>query len=124
LAFARRTWLFSLCLWLSLATVLGHALSPIGSPLSPRSGSAFSASTWDVSLGAGRTGINAKLKRGQTGSGDDNGPADPPDPLLAAAALSLPAPVHIPAPLAETYAYAPAPFGPGGGLHARAPPRA
>lgn len=123
MALARRTWLFSLCLWLSLATVLGHALAPVGSPLSPKSGSAFSAGTWEVSLGASRTGINAKLKRGQ--AGDDNGPPDPADlPLLAAAAPSLPEPVQVPAVYTDTYLYVPAPFGAGGGFQARAPPRA
>ena len=84
---ARRTWLFTLCLWLSLATVLGHALAPIGSPLKPRAGSAFSLSTSDVSLGAQRTGLNAKFKRSQAATAEEEGGS--PDlsapPLLAAA---------------------------------------
>ncbi|HTU10780.1 MAG TPA: hypothetical protein VMG08_07750 [Allosphingosinicella sp.] len=125
MAAARRTWLFTLCLWLSLATVLGHALAPIGSPLAQKSGSAFSASTWDVSLAAPRAGLNAKLKRGQAAPDDElqNGP-DLPGPGLLAAAPSLPEP----APGRPAFAFlsqdAAAPFGPGGGFHARAPPRA
>lgn len=122
MAFARRTWLFSLCLWLSLATVLGHALAPIGSPLSPKSGSAFSASTWDVSLAAPRAGLNAKLKRAAWPAEDD-GPAGS-TPLLAAAApeLTLPAEAVPPA-----FASAePPPLLPRtrSGFDARAPPRA
>lgn len=124
MALARRTWLFTLCLWLSLATVLGHALAPITSPLSPRSGSAFSASTSDVSLGAPRAGLSAKLKRGEATDGEEGGPPDLSALLLPAAAPVLPAP----APRAQSFSpvpsSAPAPFGPGGGFHARAPPRA
>lgn len=125
MALARRTWLFSLCLWLSLATVLGHALAPIGSPLTQKSGSAFSASTWEVALAAPRAGVNAKLKRSQAAADEEEG--GPPD--LSAPALLAAAPV-IPEPGSGSPAFAaflpqpPAPFGPGGGFQARAPPRA
>jgi hypothetical protein len=121
-AFARRTWLFSLCLWLSLATVLGHALAPIGSPLTQKSGSAFSASTYDVSLAAQRAGVSAKLKRAAWPA-DDDGTAGPAPALAAetyafapparAGALALPAP-DAPLPLPRTRS----------GFDARAPPRA
>ncbi len=124
MALARRTWLFTLCLWLSLATVLGHALAPIGSPLKPRSGSAFSLSTSDVTLGAQRAGINAKLKRSQTADEDEGGPPDPSAPVMLAAAPALPAPGVGPSFPSITPASDPAPFGPGGGFDARAPPRA
>lgn len=125
MALARRTWLFTLCLWLSLATVLGHALAPIGSPLNPRAGSAFSLSTSDVSLGAQRAGITAKFKRNQTAASDEDG--DSPDlstPPLLAAAPALPEPGETAYHFSPTPASAPAPFGPGGGFDARAPPRA
>ena len=123
MAVARRTWLFTLCLWLSLATVLGHALSPIASPLSQKSGSAFSASTWDVSLGAPRAGVNAQLKRSQSGD-DESGPPDIESLFLLAAAPALPEPVYASGRFPARTDHAPAPFGPGGGFDARAPPRA
>ena len=123
MAFARRTWLFSLCLWLSLATVLGHALAPIGSPLTPKSGSAFSASTYDVSLAAQRVGFTAKLKRAAWPADDES--AAGPAPALAgeAYAVAPPAPrtgaLIFPAPDAS-----PALSRTRSGFDARAPPRA
>lgn len=45
---------FVLALWLCLATVLAHSVLPVGSPLAPRHGSAFSASTTDVALSPSR----------------------------------------------------------------------
>ena len=56
MALTARTWLYLMCLWLSIATALGHAVVPAGSPLERGQGSAFSASTSDVALGASRTG--------------------------------------------------------------------
>lgn len=47
-----RTFVFSL--WILLATILGHALVPVGSPMARTAGSAFSASTADVALGTSR----------------------------------------------------------------------
>lgn len=125
MALARRTWLFTLCLWLSLATVLGHALAPIGSPLAQKSGSAFSAATWDVSLGPARAGVNAKLKRGQASPGEDEGgPPDLPVPALLASAPAVPQPSTGAAPFPAPAASVPTPFGADGHFHARAPPRA
>jgi hypothetical protein len=125
LALARRTWLFTLCLWLSLATVLGHALAPIGSPLTQKSGSAFSAATWDVSLGPARAGVNAKLKRAQANAGEDeSGPPDLPAPVLLASAPVLPRPATGAAPFPASAASAPALSGADGHFNARAPPRA
>lgn len=124
MAVARRTWLFSLCLWLSLATVLGHALSPVSSPLTPKSGSAFSASTSDVSLGAPRAGIHAKLKRGQAADEEESGPPDLSAPLLLAEAPVLQARAPRGNSFSSVPASIPPPFGPGGGFNARAPPHA
>ena len=122
---ARRTWLFTLCLWLSLATVLGHALAPIGSPLKPRAGSAFSLSTSDVSLGAQRTGLNDKLKRSQAATAEEEGGSpDLSAPPLLAAAPALPQFDGPASRFTLSPSSAPAPFGPGGGFDARAPPRA
>jgi hypothetical protein len=43
-----------LSLWFVVATILAHALLPISSPLVRVSGSAFSASTYEVSIAPGR----------------------------------------------------------------------
>lgn len=125
MAFARRTWLFTLCLWLSLAMVLGHALAPIGSPLTQKSGSAFSAATWDVSLGPVRAGLNTKVRRAEAGPHDhEGGPPDSPAPVLLAAITALPQPASGAAAYPFHDEFAAAPFGADGHFHARAPPRA
>lgn len=124
MAFARRTWLFTMGLWLSLAMVLGHALAPVGSPLARKSGSAFSAATYDVSLGAGRGGLAGKAKRLQAAADDDGGGPDLGPDLLLAAAPVLPVPSRTTLLPATDAGFVPAPFGPGGGFSARAPPRA
>lgn len=122
MAFAPRTWLYLLCLWLSIATALGHAVVPAGSPLDRGSGSAFSAATTDVSLGPSRIGY-AKAKRIEA-SGDEPGTGFGPDaPPLAASAPALPVPARV-----HPYPY-PAPDQPAPsfplsrGFDARAPPR-
>ena len=56
-------WSFFLCLCLSLATVLAHAVLPVGSPLTPRPGSAFSISTSDVALSQTRRAAPAKPRK-------------------------------------------------------------
>lgn len=121
MALTARTWLYLACLWLSIATALGHAMVPAGSPLERGQGSAFSASTSDVSLGASSTGA-AKINR--TAASDDQGSA--PDfgpPLLAGL---------TPAPLAHAFARTLSNFGPALALSsfplahdfdARGPPR-
>lgn len=122
MAFARRTWLFSLCLWLSLATVLGHALAPIGSPLTQKSGSAFSASTYDVSLAAQRAGVTAKLKRAAWPA--DNDGAAGPAPALAGETYALAPPAHAAAPAFSAPDDSPVLSQARSGFDARAPPRA
>lgn len=122
MAFARRTWLFTLGLWLSLAMVLGHALAPVGSPVVRKSGSAFSTATYEVSLGPARAGIAAKLKRFQIADDEDGGGPDLPALLLAAAPVPpAPAAPAIPIPASG---FVPAAFGPGDAFRARAPPAA
>ncbi|WP_129792928.1 hypothetical protein [Sphingosinicella sp. CPCC 101087] len=51
------------CLWLALATVLAHAVIPIGSPIARQSGSAFSISTSDVALTPKRNSVPGKSRR-------------------------------------------------------------
>lgn len=70
-AWPNRTFLFALAL---LLTVLGHALIPVGSPLARTTGSAFSASTADVSLGAARREAGVAAEQA----------LEPPRPALAA----------------------------------------
>lgn len=119
MAFAPRTWLHLLCLWLSIATVLGHAIAPVGSPLVRQSGSAFSAATTDVALGSVRAGL-AKAKRTVI---DENPGASGDLDLTAlaesAAAVEPPAPGEPPAFRSTN---SPASFPAAHGFHARAPP--
>lgn len=85
MALAHRRWWGYLSLWLLLATALGHALIPVGSPLAKRSGSAFSAATFEVALNAARP--DAKADRIAPKRAD---PSDPPDLLAAVAAVAAP----------------------------------
>ena len=125
LARARRNILHLIGLWLSIAMVLGHALAPVGSPVARTKGSAFSASTSDVSLGPSRAGLTAKIKRAQDGTGDGAAGSDErPAPFPAPAGPPAPAARHDDAPVfriasaAAPSGAAPRPF------DARAPPRA
>lgn len=121
MALAPRTWLYLACLWLSIATALGHAVAPVGSPLARTAGSAFSASTTDVALAAPRIGLSTAKP---TLTIDDDGGADPGKmPLIGTTIVLLPVP-----PAAST-AFVPAPepapsFPRSEGYDARAPPRA
>lgn len=122
MALVPRTWLYLACLWLSIATALGHAVVPAGSPLAKGSGSAFSASTTDVALGPARTGP-AKIKRVAPVAEDPDAGFGPDLPPLAASApvLPLPATGHAPSAHASDQ---PAPsFPPVRSFDARAPPR-
>lgn len=65
-------------LWLVLAAIFAHALLPVGSPLARASGSAFSATTPDVSLAPARSGAHAFLAAGEGGSSTGLGGSDPP----------------------------------------------
>jgi hypothetical protein len=82
------------CLWLALATVLAHAVIPIGSPIARQSGSAFSMSTSDVALTPKRRTVPGESRRllkagaseaefASTGTIDHSAPrpalADPPE---------------------------------------------
>lgn len=121
MALSVRKWLAPFWLWLTLATVLGHALAPVGSPIARTSGSAFSASTHDVALGASRADPPAKAKRVQ-----DGGEGDLPDrsgtPAFAVASVTLPiAEDALPIAAPDAPAVTPAPPQ---AFQARAPPRA
>ena len=66
-----RGWTFFACVWLSLATVIAHAVLPVGSPIARRSGSPFSITTNEVALGASRRAVPAKVKKLLTASSTD-----------------------------------------------------
>ena len=76
-------------LWLLLAAILTHALIPVGSPLARTSGSAFSATTLDVSL-APRKGEEA-LRTGSADADRNDGAVDG-GPFIAGAAPAAAAP--------------------------------
>lgn len=67
----RRRGTRSILRWLVLATIFAHALLPVGSPLVRTSGSAFSATTAEVSLAPSRKGKAAVAKREQQPSSDE-----------------------------------------------------
>ena len=94
-----------LTLWLLLASILFHALIPVGSPLEPTTGSAFSASTVEVALAPGRKPQLDKQVQLKAGEGDarwlDAGSRDAailpqlPAPVPAAHDRTLPAPPRV-----------------------------
>lgn len=120
--FAPRTWLYLACLWLSIATALGHAVAPVGSPLTRTSGSAFSASTTDVALGPSRLG--AATARPSLATDDNDGSAASGDAPLVGFQIAAPA-----IPPAAGLPFSPGPAAPvpsfprSEGFDARAPPR-
>ena len=69
-------------LWLILATIFAQALLPVGSPMARASGSAFSASTSEVSLAPAR-GASAFFVQQEGGSSAGLGGGDPADPPAA-----------------------------------------
>ena len=121
MAFAPRTWLYLACLWLSIATALGHAVAPVGSPLARTSGSAFSAATTDVALAAPRTGL--ATAKPSAALDDDGGPSGGDSPFIGAPVAQWP--VRS----AERISFPPVPAEPAPsfprseGFDARAPPR-
>ena len=123
---ARRTWTYFFSLWLSLGIVLTHAALPVGAAPGGR-GSAFSASTADVSLGPSRRdmeGRSAAIQRAadDTSASNQGGSADPqPAHLAATVALPIPAAARLSRPAGPDAA--PAQTAPGD-YHARAPPTA
>ncbi|MFN3388989.1 MAG: hypothetical protein ACK40O_08650 [Allosphingosinicella sp.] len=74
-------------LWLILATVFAHALLPVGSPLVRTSGSAFSATTADVSLAPSRKDkAAASDEQHRSPAEDGRDDADGPDTDLVESA--------------------------------------
>lgn len=121
MAFAPRTWLYLACLWLLIATALGHAVAPVGSPLARTSGSAFSAATTDVALAAPRIGL--ATAKPSAALDDTGGPFPDANPFIGNPAATSPARS------AEDLSFPPAPAEPAfsfprsEGFDARAPPR-
>lgn len=90
---ARRHSVFLIYVWLSIATVFAHAVVPLGSPVARISGSAFSASTSDVSLVPSRRGTAGKIKKQQSVGDEEFGSEtgtklDPPAGPIPAAPQS------------------------------------
>ena len=88
-----RTARAGLSMWLLLLSILAHALVPTGSRVELVAGSAFSASTAEVSLGPTRTSLgerDARLRSAGDGALDGAGSADP---LLAPTSRQ---PLHAP----------------------------
>jgi hypothetical protein len=71
MAGALRGWSFLTCVWLSLTTVIAHAVLPVGSPLARRPGSAFSITTHDVSLRPSSRLVAGKARRLLAGDATD-----------------------------------------------------
>lgn len=122
MARAPRTWLFLACLWLSIATALGHAVVPAGTPFEKNSGSAFSAWTTDVSLGPVRTATGL-LKRAEAAGGQDDTAFGPDAPPLTASSPAVPQSaagkaLHVRAPGRPVPSFPPV-----RSFDARAPPR-
>jgi hypothetical protein len=75
---AARDYKWLLLPWLLLAAIFAHALLPVGSPLFRSNGSAFSASTVDVSLAPSRKDRPSEAKRDEDAAKADfasGGPA-------------------------------------------------
>lgn len=77
-------------LWLSLAIIFAHALSPAGSRLLSSSGSAFNGFTSEVSLGPSRSSHpeRDKTRKTEIAKGDPGGNSAPA--VLAAGLAPLP----------------------------------
>ena len=76
-------------LWLLFATIFAHALLPVDSPMSRTFGSAFSATTLDVSLAPVRSEASDLLVQHEAGSNTGLGGPDPT--LSPAAVVAVPA---------------------------------
>lgn len=107
-------------LWLSLAIIFAHALSPAGSRLLVASGSAFNGFTSEVSLGPSRASAPERDRAREIAKGDPGG--SPAPAMLPAGPVARPG--HGPTGSAfppQTRIGAPAQV-PARGFRARAPP--
>jgi hypothetical protein len=75
--------------WLLLAVISTYALLPTGSALSPSTGSAFSPTTTDVSLGPGKRDLAAEGLQARDERAKLPGFGGPPAIVLGLAALLL-----------------------------------
>lgn len=122
---AGRPWPFILFSWLTAATILAHALVPIGSPLARAAGSAFSASTTDVAVKPGKKRPPAGATcQSRSTDGEGRALAGRDAPALAPHGIAWSTP-----PSEASTSFAHAPQVPAGSTHAfafraRAPPRA
>lgn len=91
--FGSRRTAFLLCLWMSLATIVGHAVIPHGSPVDRSRGSAFSFATSDVAIGAKRRAPAGKSKRAFGTSPEERQIAPGGAPGAAIVVRSSPGPI-------------------------------
>ena len=110
--------------WLLLASILAHALLPVGSPLARTSGSAFSATTAEVALSPSRDEVLSQGVAAARPSSDTGDGHCPPALLLLAASLFFAAMLgRRPAPHRPRTSPAPIASLPRQSFDARAPPR-
>lgn len=111
-----------LALWLLLLSIFTHALIPTGSPLHRIAGSAFSASTADVSLAPSRKLFpkQAQLRDADEGNSEGSGFAGPAA-IPSAPPTLVPRPLH-PASVFRPEATARPGVGGSASFEARAPP--
>jgi hypothetical protein len=120
-----RHFLYLICLWLSAFTVAAHAVAPVGSPIAKRSGSAFSASTFEVSLIPTRAWPAKAMPVLDAGPGGNDSAGANPGPSAILAALPLTVATAVSAQRVEGLPRDP--FPPSlarAGFRARAPPAA
>ncbi len=114
-------------LWLLLAAIFVHALVPVGSPVFRSAGSAFSASTSDVSLPPSRKLTKEAAARQEEGRSERDGSSPSPPVLVQLADRASIA--GMPGPLRQSagfrhFTLSPAAWASTPPLGARAPPSA
>lgn len=114
----------ALAAWLLLLSIFTHAFVPLGAPVQAASGSAFSASTAEVSLAPRRMSLpgkgQAQLKGKEDGGSAGAAGVPPPFPPAYAPALQPPVSTDLEAPFYAAPVRAPAPSA--SPFSARAPP--
>lgn len=113
-----------LFLWLTAATVLAHALVPVGSPLTRTAGSAFSASTTDVAVRPGKKRAPSEAACETRSAGDEGCASEGASAPALVAQLANPAPPHGSSSGFSRTESTTAPSSQAFAFRARAPPRA
>jgi len=113
-----------LFLWLTAATVLAHALVPVGSPLARAAGSAFSASTTDVAVKPGKKRALAEATCDTRCADGEGCTSEGADASALLAHVANPAAARGSAAVFSCRESTTAPTRHAFAFHARAPPRA